>query len=103
MTQTKRDNLVIQVAGLGVRLTTPLHKKCSVEKLLKLEIGRQFRKRLKSIKGCKARRRRRKVNFRLTELLCRIYQLYYCIRLNPVRLLTKLSIGLLRGTKRWGI
>jgi hypothetical protein len=27
MTQTKSDTLVLQVVGLGVGLTTPLHKK----------------------------------------------------------------------------
>jgi hypothetical protein len=33
----RRNTLVLQVAGLGVGLTTPLHKKCSVEKFIKLE------------------------------------------------------------------
>jgi hypothetical protein len=34
MTQTKRYNLGL---GMGVGLTTPPHKKCSAEKLLKEE------------------------------------------------------------------
>jgi hypothetical protein len=38
--------------GLGVGLTTPFHKKCFVEKLLKFENGQQFWKRLKSTKEC---------------------------------------------------
>jgi hypothetical protein len=59
MTQTKRDTLVLQVAGLGVGLTTPPHKS-SVEKLLKLEIRRHFWKRLRSTKDCTAIRRRRR-------------------------------------------
>jgi hypothetical protein len=43
--------------GLGVGLTTPPHKKCFVEKLLKFETGQQFWKRLKSTKDCNATRR----------------------------------------------
>jgi hypothetical protein len=31
MTQTKRDTLVLQVGGFGVRLTTPPHKKYCYE------------------------------------------------------------------------
>jgi len=42
--------------GLGVGLTTPSHKKCFVEKLLKFETGQQFWKRLKSTKDCNATR-----------------------------------------------
>jgi hypothetical protein len=45
--------------GLGVGLTTPSHKKYSVEKLLNLETGRQFWKRLRSTEDFNARRRRR--------------------------------------------
>jgi hypothetical protein len=41
---------------LGVRLTTPPHEKCFVEKLLKFETGQQFWKRLKSTKDCNATR-----------------------------------------------
>ena len=37
MTQTKRDTLVLQAGGLGVRLTPSPHKNIVVEKLLKLE------------------------------------------------------------------
>jgi hypothetical protein len=47
--------------GLGVGLTTPYHKKCFVEKLLKFETGQQFWKRLKSTKDCNATRRRRRI------------------------------------------
>jgi hypothetical protein len=43
-----------------VGLTTPSHKKCFVEKLLKFETGQQFWKRLKSTKDCNATRRRRR-------------------------------------------
>jgi hypothetical protein len=42
--------------GLGVGLTTPSHKKCFLEKLLKFETGQQFWKRLKSTKDCNATR-----------------------------------------------
>ena len=58
--QAKRDTLVLQGAGLGAGLTIPRHKKRSVEKLLKLETGRQFWKRVRSTKDYNARRRRRR-------------------------------------------
>jgi hypothetical protein len=46
--------------GVGRGADNPTHNKFYVEKLLKLETGRKFWKRLRSTKDCKARRRTRR-------------------------------------------
>jgi hypothetical protein len=58
ITQTKRDTLVLQVAGFDLELIIKTHKKCSVEKPLKLETGRKFWKRLRSAKTCNDRKKK---------------------------------------------